>query len=148
MVHSLGAGLVIAEIQQSSDVTFRLFDWNRLEADGQPRPLHVREALDAINYKFVGIRPQAPRTTKRTGVERLVECDKFVPDRWRISEPQQIEGDGRFHILSVLEGAMNVGGDACGEPLKMGQTMLLPAALSSCRLEPLAATTFLDIYLP
>jgi mannose-6-phosphate isomerase len=148
MLHSLGAGLVIAEIQQSSDVTYRLFDWNRLGPDGQPRPLHVREALDAINYKLVGIRPQVPRATVRAGVERLVECDKFVLDRWRIDTPQQIELDGRFHILSVLGGTVNVSGDPSGEPLKMGQTMLLPAALASCRLEPLAATTLLDTYLP
>lgn len=148
MVHSLGAGLVIAEVQQSSDVTYRLFDWNRLGQDGQPRPLHVREALEAINYKLVGIRPQVPRQTPRAGVERLVECDKFVLDRWRIDESREIEVDGRFHILSVLEGAVNVSSDPSGEPLKMGQTTLLPAALSSCRLEPLARTTVLDIYLP
>lgn len=148
MLHSLGAGLVIAEIQQSSDVTYRLFDWNRLGPDGQPRPLHVREALDAINYKLVGVRPQVPRLAGRAGVERLVECDKFVLDRWQIGEPRQLELDGRFHILSVLAGAVNVGGDPCGEPLKLGQTMLLPAALASCRLEPLTATTILDIYLP
>ena len=148
MLHSLGAGLVIAEIQQSSDVTYRLFDWNRLGPDCQPRPLHVREALEAINYKLVGIRPQAPRVTERAGVERLVECDKFVLDRWRIDGPGQLDADGRFHILSVLEGAVNVSGDPRGQPLKMGQTMLLPAAALSCRLEPLARTTILDIYLP
>ena len=148
MLHSLGAGLVIAEIQQSSDVTYRLFDWNRRGQDGQPRPLHVKEALEAINYKLVGIRPQVPRPTQRAGVERLVDCDKFVLDRWRISEPRQIELDGRFHILSVLEGAINISGDPNGQPLKMGQTMLLPAALASCRLEPLTATTLLDIHLP
>jgi len=148
MVHSLGAGLVIAEVQQSSDVTFRLFDWNRAGADGQPRPLHVKQALEAIDYKLVAIRPQVPKSTKRTGVQRLVECGKFVLDRWRIGEPQQVDGDARFRILSVLEGAVNVSGDPSGQPLKMGQTMLLPAALASCRLEPLATTTLLNVYLP
>jgi mannose-6-phosphate isomerase len=148
MVHALGAGLVIAEVQQSSDVTYRLFDWNRLGPDGQPRALHVKQALEAINYKLVGIRPQVPRPAERAGVERLVECDKFVLDRWCINEPRQIEVDGRFHILSVLEGAMNVTGDPSAAPLKTGQTVLLPAGLENCRLEPLAATTLLDIYLP
>jgi mannose-6-phosphate isomerase len=148
MVHSLGAGLVIAEIQQSSDVTYRLFDWNRLGSDGQPRPLHIRESLEAINYKLVGVRPQVPRPTERAGVERLVECDKFVLDRWRSHTPGQLDADGRFHILSVLEGAVSVSGDPSGEPLKMGQTMLLPAAAAGCRLEPLARSTILDIYLP
>jgi len=148
MVHALGAGLVIAEVQQSSDVTYRLFDWNRLGPDGQPRPLHVKQALEAINYKLVGIRPQVPQPTERAGAERLVECDKFVFDRWRINEPRQIEADGRFHILSVLEGAANVSGDPSGQPVRMGQTVLLPAAVENCCLEPLAATTLLDVYLP
>ena len=58
-VHALGAGLLVAEIQQSSDTTFRLFDWNRVGPDGQPRPLHVAQALAAIDFQAGPIRPVA-----------------------------------------------------------------------------------------
>ncbi len=111
-VHALGAGLVIAEIQQSSDATFRLFDWNRgAGSDGQPRPLHIEQSLEAVDYELGPVNPQRPRTTERAEVERLVECDKFVLDRWRFDKPQTIGGDERFHLLAVLEGEIEVAGD-------------------------------------
>ena len=66
-VHALGAGLLVAEIQQASDTTFRLFDWNRVGADGQPRPLHVAAALDAIDYDLGPVDARPPtRPSSRT----------------------------------------------------------------------------------
>ena len=65
-VHALGAGLVVAEIQQASDTTFRLFDWNRVDRDGKPRPLHIRESLDTINYLRGQVQPQTPAATEAT----------------------------------------------------------------------------------
>ena len=80
-VHALGAGLVIAEIQQASDTTFRLFDWNRVDAAGKPRPLHVAAVAGDDRLRA---RPGGAAASAATGVagrERLVECDKFVLDR-------------------------------------------------------------------
>jgi mannose-6-phosphate isomerase len=147
-VHALGAGLVIAEIQQSSDVTFRLFDWNRVGPDGRPRPLHVRQALDAIDYTRGPIQPQAPQPTEREYVERLVTCDKFILDRWQFDEPQTIGGDERFHVVAVIEGSMDVADDPTGTPLTAGGTTLLPAAISGTALTPSGRVTLLDVYLP
>ncbi|HTQ37508.1 MAG TPA: type I phosphomannose isomerase catalytic subunit [Pirellulales bacterium] len=147
-VHALGAGLVIAEIQQSSDATFRLFDWNRLGPDGRPRPLHVDQALAAIDYKLGPLTPQSPRPTERPHVQRLVTCDKFVLDRWRFSRPEPVGGDGQFHLVAVIEGEIEAAGDPSGAPLARGQTMLLPAALAPCLLTPKQSATVLDIYLP
>ena len=87
-------------------------------------------------------------TTERQHVQRLVECDKFVLDRWEFDQPQSIGGDERCHLLSVLDGACEVSGDPAGKPLSIGQTMLLPAGLGSCQLIPRGRTTLLDIYLP
>ena len=81
-VHALGAGLLIAEIQQSSDTTYRLHDWNRVGPDGKPRPLHIEQALAVIDFNRGPVDPVAPQPTDRPNVERLVECDKFVLDRW------------------------------------------------------------------
>lgn len=147
-VHALGPGLVIAEIQQSSDATFRLFDWNRVGADGKPRPLHIEQSLQAIDYSLGPLSVQKPTPTERSFAQRLVECDKFVLDRWQFDKPQTIGGDDRFHIVAVLEGAIEAAGDPAGKPLLKGQTMLLPADVGQCKMTPTAATTLLDVCLP
>jgi mannose-6-phosphate isomerase len=147
-VHALGAGLVIAEIQQASDATFRLFDWNRLGADGKPRPLHVDQALEAIDYELGPVHVQKARTTDSPQVSRLVECDKFVLDRWTLDTPQSIGGDNRFHFLAVIEGEVELSWNAVNTALRFGQTMLLPASIGQCRLVPTNRATLLDIYLP
>jgi mannose-6-phosphate isomerase len=147
-VHALGQGLLVAEIQQASDVTYRLFDWNRLGVDGKPRPLHVEQALEAIDYTRGPVGPQQPRPTGRPGVDRLVECDKFVLDRWEFDQPQEAGGDQRCHIVAVLEGTVEVEGDPTGAALGRGQTALLPAMLGKTTLRPLDKTVLLDAYIP
>ncbi|HUG67996.1 MAG TPA: type I phosphomannose isomerase catalytic subunit [Pirellulaceae bacterium] len=147
-VHALGAGLIIAEIQQASDTTFRVFDWNRVGPDGQPRPLHIEQALEVIDYDTGPIAASKPLPTQRRHVSRLIACDKFVLDRWEFQASQVIGGDDRCHMLAVLEGAVRVSGDRTGEPLARGQTMLLPAAVGKCELDTTAGTVLLDMYLP
>ena len=152
-VHALGAGLVVAEIQQASDTTFRLFDWNRVGPDGKPRQLHVEESLAAIDYTAGPVQPQVPQQTNRNCVERLVACDKFILDRWRLdgSEPanqRSIGGDERFHILSVLSGFPTISSGNTSEHLALGQTLLLPASISACQISAQPGTVFLDSYLP
>ena len=136
-VHALGAGLLVAEIQQSSDTTFRLFDWNRVGADGKPRQLHVEQALDVIDYVRGPAEPTIGSATNDPQVKRLVECDKFVWDARTIVEPQTIGGDDRFHILAVVEGELRVSGDAADKPLSRGESLLLPAACGATELESL-----------
>jgi mannose-6-phosphate isomerase len=145
-VHALGPGLVIAEIQQSSDATFRLFDWNRVGSDGQPRPLHIEQALEAIDYALGPVSVQQPQSTEQPHIKRLVSCDKFVLDRWQFDRPEVIGGDERVHVLAVLGGAVEVAGDPSNQPLETGQTMLLPAGLGRYELKPIQPTTLLDIY--
>lgn len=147
-VHALGAGLVVAEIQQASDSTFRLFDWNRVGSDGRPRTLHVAQGLPVIDFARGPIWPQPPQPTARPHVQRLVACAKFVLDRWNLDQPKGMGGDQRFHIVAVLEGAVRVAGDPCEQPLVRGELVLLPAELGECRLEPLAPTVLLEMYLP
>jgi len=147
-VHALGAGLLVAEIQQPSDVTYRLFDWNRVGLDGKPRPLHVELGLEAIHFDFGPVMPQQARATDRPGVTRLVECDKFVLDRWEIEAPQTAGGDQRFHVITVLEGSLQIVGDPDLAVLPRGTTVLLPAALGEVRVVPLEPTVALDAYLP
>lgn len=145
-VHAIGAGIVLAEIQQSSDTTYRLYDWNRVGPDGQPRMLHIDDALAVTDFERGPVNPTAPRATQRAHVSRLVECDKFVWDRWQFDAPQTAGGDDRCHILAVIEGEVLLPGEA--EPLRTGQTVLLPAALPETLLTPHGHATLLDAYLP
>jgi mannose-6-phosphate isomerase len=147
-VHALGAGLLIAEIQQSSDVTYRLFDWNRLGPDGKPRPLHVEQGLDAVDFQRGPVGPQRPRSTERPEVSRLVECERFLLDRWEFDASMAAGGDRRCHIIVVIEGALQIEGDPSAAVLARGGTALLPASLGTVRLTPSSRTILLDAYLP
>ena len=147
-VHALGAGLLVAEIQQASDITFRMFDWNRVGPDGKPRQLHVEQALEAINFDQGQIQPRQPQPTEHPSRCRLVDCDKFLLDRWDFSTPEAIGGDGRCHIITVLEGSLAVEGDPADAPLSRGRTVLLPAALGPVQLHPRGHAVLLDVYQP
>jgi mannose-6-phosphate isomerase len=149
VVHALGAGLVIAEIQQASDTTFRLFDWNRVGPDGKPRALHIEQSLDATNFETGPVNPQLPQVTTHPSGQReqLVACDKFILERWRLSAPQQVGGDGRCYLLCGIEGELTIASDPLQEPLRRGQTALLPAS-SATVLTPHPAATLLVAWLP
>ncbi|NOY30192.1 MAG: class I mannose-6-phosphate isomerase [Planctomycetes bacterium] len=143
-VHALGAGLVIAEIQQASDTTFRLFDWNRVDSEGNPRELHLEQSLATIDFSRGPVALQKPVGTGTAGRERLVACDKFVLDRCTLEGAQTLGGDQRFHLLVVVEGAVKIS----GTPFEKGETCLLPAAAD--RVEAVAQdhAVVLDSYLP
>jgi mannose-6-phosphate isomerase len=147
-VHALSAGLLIAEVQQASDTTFRLFDWNRVDRDGKPRPLHVAQALDTIDFARGPIRPQTPQPTTRPVVERLVRCDKFIVDRWRFDESQQLATEERFHIITVVNGDVCLESASGTSEMQRGDTCLLPADADVVQLTPQGPAELLDIYLP
>jgi mannose-6-phosphate isomerase len=133
-VHALGAGLVIAEIQECSDVTYRLYDWDRVGADGRPRLLHVEAGLEAVTRfgPVAPVRSAAPAasaTTAATASRRLVSCDYFSFDEVRTSGAWQVGGDDACHFLAVLSGELRLD-DAWGlPPLLPGTSLLLPAAV-------------------
>lgn len=147
VVHAIGPGMLVAEIQQASDTTYRLYDFNRVGPDGTTRPLHVEQALAAIDYDYGPVAAQRPQPTGAPGVERLVECAHFVLDRWMLSGAHQAGGDQRCHILAVLDGSLEVSLDA-GPPLARGGVILLPAELGSVDVQAGQGTVVLDAYLP
>jgi mannose-6-phosphate isomerase len=146
-VHALGAGLLVAEIQQASDTTYRLYDWGRVDAQGKPRVLHIDQGLAAIDFSAGQIELQSPQKTNQPHVERLARCEKFVLDRWTVASDKQIGGDDRFHILSVLQGEI-VLGDRLATTVRKGQTALVPACLPAFSITPRRESIALDMYLP
>lgn len=145
-VHALGAGLLVAEIQQASNTTFRLFDWNRLGHDGQPRPLHIEQSMEVIDFAS-GPRPiQEPKSVS-DGRDNLVRCDKFVLDR--ITAPGNLGNAGEMHFVTVPHGsAMLRWGTSESQSLKTGQSAILPAALEDVQVELAEGTHLLSMYLP
>ena len=108
-IHAIGPGLVLAEIQQSSDVTYRLYDWDRIDADGAGRPLHLDRALAVANLGAVRLGSVEPRRLECDGGERelLVECPYFRTERLRLAESTfRADCDGStFEIWALLSGS-------------------------------------------
>jgi mannose-6-phosphate isomerase len=144
-VHALGAGLLVAEIQQASDTTFRLFDWNRVDASGKPRSLHIQQGLEAIDFSLGPAEPQTPRAVGGE-VQRLVDCDKFVLDRMGLSAPEAVGGDERCHLIVVIDGELEAEKSADRQPLAMGDTALVPATAGAVELRPRGRAVILDIF--
>lgn len=127
-VHAIGAGLLVAEIQQSSDVTYRLFDWNRTGPDGKPRPLHVEAGVEAVT-RFGPVAPVQPEATNDPAVKRLVTSEFFLFDEVRPAGPWEIGGDDACHFLAVLEGTLTFADCWQLPPATRGRTILLPATI-------------------
>lgn len=146
-MHAIGEGLLIAEIQQASDTTFRVYDWGRVGDDGKSRPLHIEQSVAATDFARGPVSPTVA-TEVGAGVEELVNCDKFTMRRHRLSTPTTIGGDGKFRILAVTSGELNVQGDPSCQPLGVGQTMLIPASLPVLDLTPEGDVEMLEIFVP
>lgn len=147
-VHALGAGILVAEIQQSSDTTFRVFDWDRVDDQGQPRPLHIDQALAVTDYGRGPIQPSQGEPLG-AGAERLVACDKFVLDRYRSVQPVTLQQQRSFRMITVVEGGGTLHWAADQKKLTRGESMLIPAAVSSVEFVPFhSGTTLLTMMAP
>ena len=148
VVHALGAGLVVAEIQQSSDTTYRLFDWNRVDQDGRSRPLHITAGLDVIDFAAGPVHAQVPQPTTVDGCECLVACDKFVLQRWHIDGETKIDGADLCRILTVIHGRATLTGDFPNQTVSLGETILIPASCGELTVVPSELTTLIEMHLP
>lgn len=147
VVHAIGKGLLIAEIQQASDTTFRIYDWGRVDATGKPRTTHLLEALSVTDFACGPIFPQIP-VSVGTHRESLVRCDKFCLDRWRPRQSDTLMSIDKFQILTVLRGEVRLSLDPPLQPLRKGDTVLMPACLPHTKLEAQIETETLIMYLP
>lgn len=136
-VHAIGAGIVLYELQEYSDVTYRLYDYGRLQADGKPRELHVQRALDVMRYaKAPNDRAEPVPIASDAGGSRriLVGSHYFVLEELRSQDSAGGATDGSScHIVSVLDGACEVASAAGSVRLSLGDTVVLPASLGAYR---------------
>jgi len=128
--HAIGAGCFVVEIQQNSDTTYRVFDWNRTGLDGKPRALHLAESLASIDFA-----DHEPALAQPAG-ETIVSCPEFHVERWQLATPRaDTSRDGV--IFTVLSGEVECG----GERFQRGEFFLLPAKASARTLTPAAQST-------
>lgn len=128
-VHALGKGMIVAEIQQSSDTTYRLFDYRRPGLDGRPRPLHVEEALMVTQYSTPR-GPIRPRPVPNDHWQHLVTSPYFVVHRAQVTHARLQETTSTsFDALLVCAGQGEIAWNGGRETLRMGQAVLVPASL-------------------
>jgi mannose-6-phosphate isomerase len=147
-VHALGGGVVVFEVQQNSDVTFRLYDWNRIDKKtGKQRELHVQEALRCIDFGRGPLHPVVPviEETSSGLRETLFDCEFFKVSRISAGAPIPVGVPDALRVLVVLEGTARLTVGEFDEPTGHGDVWMLPASVGPCLFDPAASATVLEI---
>ena len=147
LVHAIGRGVVVAEIQESSDITYRIYDYKRKDANGHERELHVAQALDVINFA-ASRQPKTPYEPKLNEPVTLVSCDYFTTntlhfDREVVRDYAPLDS---FVAYMCLDGAFTIHTDGSETPVQRGETVLVPAAINEVKLVPSQPSTLLEVY--
>jgi mannose-6-phosphate isomerase len=138
-LHAVGRGNLLVEIQQNSDTTYRVFDWNRTDSTGRPRQLHVEQALQCIDFHDV-----TPQLSEPKG-EMLLRHELFEIQKWNLDSPREAAIPGQFAIICCLSGSLR-----CADvDLSPGQFFLIPASIPDRHVHPKrTATSLLRITVP
>ena len=144
-IHAIGAGCYLAEIQQTSDVTYRIYDYKRRDKDGNLRQLHTQEAAESINFTVLPDYRQQYTPQKNEG-QLLVECPYFNTAVYDLTEPMTIDYSelDTFVILIGLKGEGSLSVDGEEVPFRAGETLLIPATVQEVRAE--GTIKFLETY--
>ncbi|HUW92180.1 MAG TPA: type I phosphomannose isomerase catalytic subunit [Bacteroidales bacterium] len=149
MVHSIGAGVILTEIQQTSDITYRIYDWDRVDASGKRREMHTELALDAINFDLdkTGLIREIPETNHPL---KIAECRYFHTNLIRIDTPviKDYSLTDSFVIYICTESMVLVECFGNTEKLNAGETILIPASADSVTLIPAGTATLLEVFIP
>jgi len=145
-IHAIGPGITLVEIQQTSDITYRIYDWNRVGTDGKPREMHTDLALDAIDFKASG------KTGFRSDpilnkTKNLVNCEYFTTNIITFNEAMEKDYSllDSFVIYICTEGEFLIRWEGNSEPVMKGETVLLPAMIKEVTLEPQNEATVLEV---
>lgn len=148
-VHAIGKGILLAEIQQTSDITYRIYDYDRRDDKGNTRELHTDQALDAIDYTVFPEYKTKYEPKINESVE-LASCKYFTTNVLELDEI--IEKDysqlDSFVIYICIEGELHVETESGNEKIKLGETILLPAAIENVKLNPVSGKAkLLEVYI-
>ncbi|MGX7668137.1 type I phosphomannose isomerase catalytic subunit [Flavobacterium pedocola] len=144
-IHAIGAGIVIAEIQQTSDITYRIYDWDRVDAEGNSRELHIDLALEAITYDVVNAKRRYSNAINVSNP--AVHCDYFTTNVLPLDGKAQFRKNGdSFTVFVCAEGEFSVvTGSGSEYSFRQGDTILMPAILTD--FEVVGKATLLEIFI-
>ena len=149
--HTICPGMILCEVQEYSDITYRVYDYGRVDASGKPRELHVKKALDVIETGLP-IRGKTSRIRlPGQGPEEylLAACPYFATEQWKASTPvESRSSDVHFDLLIILAGGGDLTWDSGRAAYQSGECWLVPAGLGKFRLNPKEATKILRTYVP
>nr|WP_319400062.1 type I phosphomannose isomerase catalytic subunit [uncultured Carboxylicivirga sp.] len=148
-VHAIGKGILLAEIQQTSDVTYRIYDFNRKDDQGNTRELHTDEAVDAIDYTYVA-EPKSKYAVEPNQVNEVVKSDYFITNVLELDKTvkKDFYGLDSFLIYMCVEGSAEIlyNGDL-SESISMGETVLIPADLKEINIKPNGKARLIEVHL-
>jgi len=150
-VHSLGGDVVVFEVQQNSDVTFRLYDWDHVDPKtGKPRALQVDKAMACVDFSEGPVGRVTPVVETKIPVERerLFDCEHFRLWRLRGESPFTVGAAGAPRVLVCIDGMGQVEHGGATYAVGKGDVLVLPAAIGTCVFRPLGALNVLEIALP
>ena len=147
-IHAINAGIMLFEIQQKSDLTYRVYDYDRRDTAGKLRELHIEQALDVANF---GAQPPATVPPQQIDDTRtlLIHCEHFTMERWDVRAPLAATTDpGSFEILTLIDGALTLRWPGGTRTLVRGTSVVLPAVLGDYTLAPIDTAALLRCYVP
>lgn len=150
-VHAIGPGILLAEVQQQSDLTFRLHDWGRMGTDGKPRQLHIEESMACIDFERGPVEPVRLAAAGPDGnaCGELVSSDYFQINRHEIQDSLTLDADERCRILIFMGGNASVQSNGEHLAVQRGRTVLLPAnCVGDVSIVPSEQTTVLEVSVP
>jgi mannose-6-phosphate isomerase len=149
--HTIGPGMILCEVQQYSDLTYRVYDYGRVDAAGKPRELHIEKALDVIRFGHPAIHRMQPLSwsSQMMTISLLAACRYFSTERWRIAEhfTARPKTDA-FNLLVVLSGSGEIRYSVKKARYKQGECWFLPASLTHYELLPSGESVFLRTFVP
>lgn len=149
VIHSIGKGILLAEIQENSDVTYRLWDWGRRDSRGKSREIHIKQAIDVLNIKqdinnLIKRNNLHAIENGKNEIKVLTNNNFFNVTLYNITESIILEMRKKFKVLSIIQGEGVILLENADEEIKKGDTILLPACLARIKLKPCNKLIFLE----
>jgi mannose-6-phosphate isomerase len=147
-IHSIGKGILLAEVQQSSDITYRIYDYDRRDAQGNERELHTEQALDVINFSPCQ-ETKIPYQDKQNDASEIITSEFFSVNKLNFDRPllRDYADKDSFVVYMCVGGSCRVKYKGGEESLQLGESMLIPAQMEETELLPNEQTEVLEIYI-
>jgi len=145
LIHSIGKGILLAEIQQNTDITYRIYDYDRIDETGKKRELHINDALNVINFDFINFQPIKYNSVKNS-ISNIIKCDYFTVNEIKVNKFKIniSNANNTFKVLMIIKGKGKIKYGNYTEIFTLGETILIPAILTNVEIETEEETLILE----